>query len=98
MKIATPNALLISAALLALAILFRVDEMSYIDAAKADVAGMSYYELERDYDFKRAVESIVEAKIDRYDHDFKSAVHAVVEKCKIRDPERRYLYTGDLDC
>ena len=102
MRITTPNAILISAVLLALAILFRIDGMSYINSAKAEVAGMSYYDLKLDYDFKKAVGDIVDSKIgekvNHYDYDFKREVEAVVEKCKIRDSKRSYLYSGDLTC
>ena len=60
MKLTTPRAILISSLMLVLAILFRPDGIPYIDSARADVAGMGYYELIADYDFEGAVKYIVQ--------------------------------------
>ena len=59
-KITTPQAILIGATVIALAVLFRADEGFLSFEAKAEVAGMDYYDLRNDYDFKNAVESVVE--------------------------------------
>ena len=40
--------------------LFGQDKVNLISEAKAEVAGMSYYDLKRDRDFKKAVRYIVE--------------------------------------
>ena len=37
-----------------------IDEIDFISAANAEVAGMDYYDLKSDYDFKKAVRRIVE--------------------------------------
>ncbi len=61
MKLTNPRSILMGLALVALAIFFRLDDSSLLIAeAKAEVAGMNYYELRSDYDFKRAVKSIAE--------------------------------------
>ena len=60
MKMTTPKAILIGSIFITLAILFRVDENLFAVEAKAEVAGMDSYDLRRDRDFRRAVESIVE--------------------------------------
>ena len=59
MKLTTPKSIIIGSVLIALAILFRAD-ISFAPEAKAEVAGMGYYELRRDRDFRRATEHIVE--------------------------------------
>lgn len=59
MKLTTPKSILIGLTLIALSIFFRMDE-TFIQNVKADVAGMNYRELSHDYDFKQAVESIIE--------------------------------------
>ncbi len=59
-KITTPQAILIGATVIALAILFRADEGFLSFEAKAEVAGMDSYDLRYDYDFTSAVESVVE--------------------------------------
>ena len=38
---------------------FNLIDKNFISSAKADVAGMSQFDLERDRDFKEAVKSIV---------------------------------------
>ena len=60
MKITVPQAIIIGFALIALAILFRADDFLLATEAKAEVGGMDYYDLRRDRDFRRAVESILE--------------------------------------
>lgn len=54
-----------------------------IHEAKAEVAGMDHYDLKRDLDFKRAVQSIVDdaisSSINAYDYNFSSAVKSVVD-------------------
>jgi len=60
-KLTIPKAILIGSFMIALAILFRIDGASLLVAeAKAKVAGMSYSDLRRDRDFKKAVRYIVE--------------------------------------
>ena len=54
------KAILIGSVLIALAIWFRADAHLFSTEAKADVAGMDAYDLMSDYDFKRAVQSIIE--------------------------------------
>ena len=60
MKISMSKAILIGSVLIALAIWFRADAHLFSTEAKADVAGMDAYDLMSDYDFKRAVQSIIE--------------------------------------
>ncbi len=60
-KITILKAILIGSFMIALAILFRIDGAALLVAeAKAEVAGMSYRDLRRDRDFKKAVKYIVE--------------------------------------
>lgn len=59
-KLTLPTAVLISCSLLALAIVFSSGDMSFTPSAAAEVAGMDAYDLRLDYDFKRAVQHIVE--------------------------------------
>ncbi|MCH9757731.1 MAG: hypothetical protein K0U19_01320 [Proteobacteria bacterium] len=66
-RFTTPKSILIGSILIALAIIFRVDEnVSLVPEAKAEIAGMSYWDLRTDYDFKKAVKYIVE-NCDVYD-------------------------------
>ena len=59
-KITTPIAVLIGSFIIASAILLRVDITApIIGTAQADVAGMDYYDLKSDYDFKKAVRRVV---------------------------------------
>ena len=96
MKMTTPKAILISALLLVLAILFRPGGISYIDSARADVAGMSYYELKLDYDFKRAVRSIIEDEVMSIIED---DVESIVEDCDVTGyVNNNRLYSGDISC
>jgi hypothetical protein len=61
-NLTTPRAILIGSLAIASAILFRVDGTSFmLEEAKAEVAGMTYSELRRDRDFKKAVAYIVES-------------------------------------
>ena len=62
MKITTSQSIIIVAVIIALAILFRADDSFslFANEAKAEVAGMDYFDLRSDYDFKRAVRYIVE--------------------------------------
>ena len=60
MKINTPRAIIIGSFIIALAILFRAERYLFTAQAKAEVAGMDYYDLKSDYDFKKAVRQIVE--------------------------------------
>ena len=61
-KITTPIAVLIGSFIIASAILLRVDITApIIGTANADVAGMDYYDLYYDYDFKTAVRKVVES-------------------------------------
>ena len=60
-KITTPIAVLIGSFIIASAILLRVDITApIIGTAHADVAGMGYYSLQSDDDFKKAVRHVVE--------------------------------------
>lgn len=61
-KLAIPKAILVGSIVIAAAILARMDDtLAYFTAeARADVAGMSYFQLRRDRDFKKAVEYIVQ--------------------------------------
>ena len=40
--------------------IIRENNINLIDKVKADVAGMSWYDLKSDYDFKKAVRRVVE--------------------------------------
>ena len=40
--------------------ILRENNINLIDKVKADVAGMSWYDLKYDYDFKKAVKRVVE--------------------------------------
>ena len=40
--------------------ILRENNINLIDKVKADVAGMSWYDLKHDYDFKKAVKRVVE--------------------------------------
>lgn len=59
-RLTTPKAILIGSFMVALAVLFRVDE-AVITEANAEVAGMTHYDLRGDKDFKKAVASIVQS-------------------------------------
>jgi hypothetical protein len=60
-RINTPTAVLLGSLLIASAIFFRIDiSKPFIGSVYAEVDGMSYSELRRDRDFRRAVEYIVE--------------------------------------
>ena len=75
----------------------------YIPKAQAEVGGMDQFDLRMDYDFKRAVEHIIEESIDENDYDFKRAVKKIVKKtindeCYVDIGENyRGVYT-DLYC
>ena len=47
--------------MLALVIVFMSDKDLIINSVNADVAGMDYYDLRTDYDFKKAVRYIIES-------------------------------------
>jgi hypothetical protein len=60
-RINTPTAVLLGSLLIASAIFFRIDiSKPFIGSVYAEVGGMSYSELRRDRDFKKAVKYIVE--------------------------------------
>ena len=60
MKISTPQAVIIAAVIIALAILFRADYPVLATEAKAAVGGKDYNALRNGRDFRRAAASIVE--------------------------------------
>ena len=60
MRLTIPRAILLSAFMISLAIFFRLDDAQVVSDANAEVAGMDSYDLKWDYDFKRAVEMVVE--------------------------------------
>ena len=51
-------------------------KLSVVKDASADVAGMSWFDLKFDYDFKKAM-----AEIAKNDRDFKRAVEKIAEGC-----------------
>ncbi len=57
----------------------------YIPEASADVAGMSQFELRRDYDFKKAVRYLIEN-----DYDIEDSIEDIIEDCEVR--------LGDIEC
>ncbi len=58
-KLTTPKSILIGFALIALSIASIPYSNLIVPKAHADVAGMNYYDLKSDYDFKKAVKSVV---------------------------------------
>ena len=61
MKLTTPKAILLGFIFIAWAIFLKVDESLVVSEAKAEVAGMDSWDLQMDFDFKQAVEYIVES-------------------------------------
>ena len=59
-KLTTPKSILIGFALIALSIASIPYSNLIVPKAYADVAGMDYYDLKSDYDFKKAVKQVVE--------------------------------------
>lgn len=99
MKITTPAAILISSLMLVLAIMFRRDGITYIDQARADVAGMDRYDLKTDYDFKRAVTDIIESHNFSTNYHFEAAVSDIVEDCNVSGyVDGDYLYSATISC
>ncbi len=77
-------------------ILFSIFSLGYIcndiigeliSPAKAEVAGMNSFDLRYDWDFKQAVETIVNEALDNYyfdnNYNFENAVEHIVENCSI---------------
>ena len=75
-------------------ILFSIFSLGYIcndiigeliSPAKAEVAGMNSFDLRYDWDFKQAVETIVNEALDNYyfdnNYNFENAVEHIVENC-----------------
>jgi len=60
-KLTTPKSILIGFALIALSIASIPYSNLIVPKAYADVAGMDYYDLKSDYDFKKAVRQVVES-------------------------------------
>ena len=58
-KLTTPKSILIGFALIALSIASIPYSNLIVPKAYADVAGMDYYDLKSDYDFKKAVRRVV---------------------------------------
>ena len=58
-KLTIPKSILIGFALIALSIASIPYSNLIVPKAYADVAGMDYYDLKSDYDFKKAVKSVV---------------------------------------
>jgi len=60
-NLTVPKAILLGSLMIALSSLFTAEGRSlFIAEANADVAGMSYSDLRRDRDFKKAVKYIIE--------------------------------------
>ena len=57
----------------------------YIPEASADVAGMNYLDLRRDYDFKKAVRYLIEN-----DYDIEDSIEDIIEDCEVS--------YGEIDC
>ena len=75
-KLTTPKSILIGSFMIAVSILYTNGfNFSIIPKVNAEVAGMDEYDLKNDYDFKDAVESIVEG----YDYQTSSDVESLVE-------------------
>ena len=58
----------------------------FVKPAQAEVAGMSRFDLMYDWDFKSAVESIVDDKISNLEHDISSL------KLDVSDLESRIIF------
>ena len=72
-------------------------DLKLINEVSADVAGMDRYDLKRDYDFKRAVEDIVEDNVTRY--SIESIVEDIVEDCDVSGYiDDDYLYGASISC
>ena len=84
-----PRAVLIGSCIIALAILFRLDDrLLFIAEANAEVAGMSHRDLRRDRDFKKAVIYILE-----------NNVGSIVENCTVSGyVDGDYLYGTSISC
>jgi len=79
-KLTTPKSILIGSFMIAVSILYTNGfNFSIIPKVNAEVAGMDEYDLKNDYDFKDAVESIVEG----YDYQTSSDVGSIVDGCSV---------------
>jgi len=58
--------------------LMMITAKLYIPEANADVDGMDYIDLRRDWDFKNAVRYIVE-----YDDDIENTIEDIIEDCEV---------------
>ena len=105
----TPKAIFYGMLAIALAILAHPHFSSFLsEPAHAEVAGKNYRELERDRDFKRAVESII---ADNVVPMTASKVKRIIERCSVSGNIHAdgyadngyvsvdgYLSYGDISC
>ena len=83
-KLTTPQSILIGSFMIAVSILYTNGfNFSIIPKVNAEVAGMDEYDLVDDYDFKGAVESIVED----YGYLTRGGIKRIIERCEVDGEE-----------
>ena len=72
-------------------------DLKLINEVSAEVAGMSRWDLKTDYDFKTAVQDIVQDNVNRY--SIQSIVEDIVEDCEVSgDVDDDYMWDGEISC